>query len=331
MIKRIDEWLKKIEGNQRIKGLGAFIKQSSLTLKVILTLLVTFLGIFIYHSVLYGYKHFLNFVFEAGQGNDLNIGVIGDSLAVLSFIALIISLVLTARELQLSRREMAQNREATEERNRIEAEHEVLANIRALAENIDDSMSGVDEWKSEARNLIIGFNLSRLIEHSLEILVKITREEKDANSRLAEFAKEVIDKNKPMLNGLNFRGKNFFKADFSGAVISFTNLSKSNLMNSDLSNAALIKADLSNTNMKGANLEYSRLIGADLKRAELNFAKLHGADLRDAYLGGADLRRAKGLKPEQVKEALNWEEAIYNEDFRKELGLPPSEDSNGGD
>ena len=95
MIKRIDEWLKKIEGNEGIKDLWAFIKKSSWTLKAVLTLLVVFLGIFVYHSLLYGYKHILYFVFEGAHGNNLNIGVIGDSLAVLSFIALIISLVLT--------------------------------------------------------------------------------------------------------------------------------------------------------------------------------------------------------------------------------------------
>ena len=43
-----------------------------------------------------------------------------------------------------------------------------------------------------------------------------------------------------------------------------------------------------------------------------------------ANLSGASLRGTKDLTVEQVKSAYNWQEAFYDDDFRKKLGLPPS-------
>ncbi|WP_442941780.1 pentapeptide repeat-containing protein [Nostoc sp.] len=47
-------------------------------------------------------------------------------------------------------------------------------------------------------------------------------------------------------------------------------------------------------------------------------ANLSDADLSDTYFIGV-----KNLTPEQVKSAKNWDKAIYTEDFRAKLGLPP--------
>ncbi|MEB3182155.1 MAG: caspase family protein [Nostocaceae cyanobacterium] len=67
-------------------------------------------------------------------------------------------------------------------------------------------------------------------------------------------------------------------------------------------------------------LSEALLQGLDPKnnRARLSSAKFIGADL-----SGTDFSYAKDLTPEQVKSAKNWEKAIYDEDFRKKLGLPP--------
>lgn len=66
--------------------------------------------------------------------------------------------------------------------------------------------------------------------------------------------------------------------------------------------------------------------------ARLNVAKLDGNDLRDANLRDVDFtqssvdrtdfRHAKNLTTEQIKLAENWEEAVYDEEFRAKLGLP---------
>ncbi len=44
-------------------------------------------------------------------------------------------------------------------------------------------------------------------------------------------------------------------------------------------------------------------------------------NLQDADLSGADFQGSYGLNPDKVKRAKNWEQAKYDEDFRKKLGL----------
>ena len=54
----------------------------------------------------------------------------------------------------------------------------------------------------------------------------------------------------------------------------------------------------------------------------LSGVEYKGASLTMASLQGADLRQARGLAVPQVKEAKNWESAVYSDEL-KELGLPP--------
>ncbi len=79
-------------------------------------------------------------------------------------------------------------------------------------------------------------------------------------------------------------------------------------------------------NLSGANLRFVDLSHADLKdvnlsNADLKFANLKDVNLSNADLRGADLRGAENLTREQVKSAKNWDKAIYDEEFRKQLGL----------
>jgi len=88
------------------------------------------------------------------------------------------------------------------------------------------------------------------------------------------------------------------------------------------------KPDLSGANLHGAYLREAYLREADLSRAHLSGAILAEANLSGANLSGADLRDADlssaiNLKPQQIKSAINWKTAIYDEALRKELGLPP--------
>ncbi|MEO0536805.1 MAG: pentapeptide repeat-containing protein [Cyanobacteria bacterium P01_A01_bin.123] len=107
----------------------------------------------------------------------------------------------------------------------------------------------------------------------------------------------------------------------------------------DLCNANLRNANLSDSNLSGANLSGTNLSGvslnnADLSGASLNNADLVRADLNNTNLNGADiefanLRQAKHLELKQIQGAQNWENAIYDDGFCKQLGLNPGQSSGG--
>jgi uncharacterized protein YjbI with pentapeptide repeats len=131
------------------------------------------------------------------------------------------------------------------------------------------------------------------------------------------------------LRGANFSGANFSGANLRGADLFKADLFKANLERANLGGAKLMGADLTFANLEGSDLTFTKLMGADLA-----FANFEGADFEGAELMGADLREAdfrehpyygqvKNLTPQQIKEADNWEQAYYDPDFRKELGLPP--------
>jgi uncharacterized protein CbrC (UPF0167 family) len=127
------------------------------------------------------------------------------------------------------------------------------------------------------------------------------------NARLAG-----ADLRRASLNGVYLTG-----ADLAGAQLASAGLATSDLRSVNFASAVLVKADLRNANLHGA-----RLVGADLTEARFSHAYLSSVDLTDADLTRADLRGAKGLVPEQVRTARNWETAIYDEAFRRSLGLP---------
>ena len=71
----------------------------------------------------------------------------------------------------------------------------------------------------------------------------------------------------------------------------------------------------------GCNLKNDNLQNFYLENADLRSADLEKADLKGANLKNADLTGAKGLTTMQVKAATGWQEALYDESFRKQLGL----------
>ena len=89
----------------------------------------------------------------------------------------------------------------------------------------------------------------------------------------------------------------------------------------DLREADLMEADLMEASLSGANLIRAYLRVADLSRADLSRANLGGAYLREA-----DLSEAINITSEQIKSAINWERAIYDETLRIALGLAPDYD-----
>jgi hypothetical protein len=167
------------------------------------------------------------------------------------------------------------------------------------------------------------------------------------NQALQELVKAGVS-----LANINLYGANLSRANLSRANLNGADFSRANLNGADLSGANLNVADLGGANLNGADLNLANLSGADLSGADLNFANLNfanlgvadlsganlnGANLNGANLNGAnlrcvvividnerrctDLRGAKNLTPEQIKSAKNWQQAQYDPDFRKKLGL----------
>ncbi|MEG4497746.1 pentapeptide repeat-containing protein [Microcoleus sp. F10-C6] len=151
------------------------------------------------------------------------------------------------------------------------------------------------------------------------------------NLALEELVKLGVSLNKIDLNGANLSGADLSRANLSGANLigaqlkfanlNHANLNNANLLNADLSMASLISADLVN-----ADLMWSNLSGANLIWSNLSGANLIGADLRcfeilKNHTLCTNFGRAKNLTPNEVKSANNWQQAKYDEDLRKKLGL----------
>jgi uncharacterized protein YjbI with pentapeptide repeats len=132
------------------------------------------------------------------------------------------------------------------------------------------------------------------------------------------------------LGQANLFRANLFRADLARANLSSgANLSGANLSEANLSGAILSEADLSEANLSGASFSEASFSEANLSEADLSEANLEGARLFEANLegtnlSGADLTGVEYLTVEQVKSARHWQQAIYDDDFRKKLGLPPS-------
>jgi uncharacterized protein YjbI with pentapeptide repeats len=156
---------------------------------------------------------------------------------------------------------------------------------------------------------------------------------------------EGADLKKVNLIQAHLDGANFTRADLSGAMLKNASLKEANF-----TKAILVRANLTNAHLQGAKLQESGLqnavlmrcdlTGADLSKSILYGTSFRGADLKDANFAGANLDgavlgtvggefgttvyKARNMKPEQIKQARNWEKAVYDDDFRKVLGLPPS-------
>jgi uncharacterized protein YjbI with pentapeptide repeats/energy-coupling factor transporter ATP-binding protein EcfA2 len=131
--------------------------------------------------------------------------------------------------------------------------------------------------------------------------------------------------NEANLSSADFSRVNLIGADFSRAKLSGADFSRANLSSAKLISTDLIGTNLSDANLIGAKLISTNLIGANLSDANLLSTDLIGANLSCIEFNGkrycADFRRAKNLTLKQVKSAKNWQQATYDEDFRKKLGL----------
>ncbi|MGB7440478.1 MAG: pentapeptide repeat-containing protein [Coleofasciculaceae cyanobacterium] len=132
-------------------------------------------------------------------------------------------------------------------------------------------------------------------------------------ANLEEADLEEADLEEVSLLRTDLRGANLIRANLRGTILIKTNLSSTFLWDADISKAILWKANLSKGFLSEANFS-----GAYFRETDLHNANFSGTNLREA-----NLTEAKNLTPAQVKAACNWQEAIYSDEFRKELDSSP--------
>lgn len=133
------------------------------------------------------------------------------------------------------------------------------------------------------------------------------------------------------LTGANLTGADLRGANLSNATLFYTTCNDAVLIDANFTGANLNSADFTGADFTGANLTDTNLIFATLANADLMLANLSNADLmltnlNDADLTDTDFCNAKRLLPQQVKQAKHWEQATYDPDICKTLGLPPKPD-----
>ncbi|MDJ0690855.1 MAG: pentapeptide repeat-containing protein [Xenococcaceae cyanobacterium MO_188.B32] len=143
------------------------------------------------------------------------------------------------------------------------------------------------------------------------------------------------------LKGINLSGADLSNAFLSGVDLSFANLSHANLSHANLVETNLSNANLSNAHLTTADLSFANLIEANLYNVDFVGANLVGtnfvrANLSSAYFGDVNFSQSilkdaklkqtkffgvKNLTKEQIKEARNWKEAIYDTALLNKLNL----------
>jgi uncharacterized protein YjbI with pentapeptide repeats len=174
------------------------------------------------------------------------------------------------------------------------------------------------------------------VQAALSVLAR--RPNVDTETRRLDFYHSGL--NDAHLHGGDFRGAMFYYsrldgASFSGAKLdgaglsfchakgaAFTNCSarNANFVNAEYTNGWFLAADLTNTDFYGCDLsgsDFGRRYAEEgnppfppavLTNARFTKAKLTGTNLR-----GVDLRTARGLTPEQLKEAITDEKTLMPE------------------
>jgi Pentapeptide repeats (9 copies) len=89
-----------------------------------------------------------------------------------------------------------------------------------------------------------------------------------------------------------------------------------NLYNSDLSNGNLENISFNSSNFKEVNLD-----GANLKNSYLRNTNLKTTTMKNANLAKTNFQ-GSSIDDSKIKEACNWQHAIYDESARERLGIP---------
>jgi BTB/POZ domain-containing protein KCTD9 len=135
-----------------------------------------------------------------------------------------------------------------------------------------------------------------------------------------------LDASGAYLAGINLKKGIFGGANFQRAYLVDTNLQEAYFWKANFKRANLVYANLQEADFEEANLQEAYLAEANLRGANLqgtNFTKTDFCTNYQIKTKCADFRGAKGLTPEQIKKAIYWQQACYDPEFRKQLGLPP--------
>jgi uncharacterized protein YjbI with pentapeptide repeats len=164
---------------------------------------------------------------------------------------------------------------------------------------------------------LVGANLDRV---KLNNSISIEADFYKANLNCANLSHANLtgaNLSQAQLDRSNLIAANLSNTNLSRANLHEANLNKANLGDAILDGAILTNASLGNTNLSSAIPIGANLRGATLSKANLTKTDLSGADLFEVNLVGAnlnktDLRKVKNLNITQIKQAQNWNLAIYD-------------------
>jgi uncharacterized protein YjbI with pentapeptide repeats len=138
------------------------------------------------------------------------------------------------------------------------------------------------------------------------------------NYRLAYYDEEFLNQlGLPPAHNDKLKRRDFSREDFR----------EQKLNGSNFSNFILTSANFQKAILEGANFHSARLKHADFSGSNLSRAKFSEADLKDCNIEGAkllwaDFRSAKNLMVRQVKTAMGYQLAMYDDGLLRLLKLP---------
>jgi uncharacterized protein YjbI with pentapeptide repeats len=195
--------------------------------------------------------------------------------------------------------------------------------------NLENDQQYLDMSLTNLREAnLVGANLDRVKINSSSLIKADLR---DANLNCANLNHTDLNSanlTRAQLDRANLIQANLSNTNLSSANLNEANLNKANLSDAILDGATLTNASLGNTNLSGAILIGANLRGATLSKANLTKADLSGADLDGVNIAGAnlnkaDLRKIKNLDITRIKQAQNWQLAIYDPELDQILKATP--------
>lgn len=117
----------------------------------------------------------------------------------------------------------------------------------------------------------------------------------------------------------NFEGAYLADANFDGAYMRYANLQGAYLLGASFEGADLNQTTFEGNTFSRLDFRHASLVDTNFRRSAILTHSLEGADL-----AGADLRENSFQSEDldNLRTTRNWQEAIYDEAVRVELGLP---------
>lgn len=209
-----------------------------------------------------------------------------------------------------------------------------MRNIDLSGVNLEDgiNLAGVDLSLSKFRYAnLSGVDLSRTTLHRATFArarifgTNFHCADFGSDQYKATFKQALYDESTVFLDTFNPENAGAFKST-PGVSLTKASLAKALLWDANLERANLDSADLERATLDGSNFQESNLQRANLRGVTARNANFQGANLFDAVFShanvqGVNFQNAEYVNIKQVKAAQNWEKAIYDDDFCKELGL----------